>query len=399
MSMGIKAQETRRRRRAACLPDMDWALLTCAVALIGFGFVMVASASMSSADRLYDAPFHFILRHAVALGLALTFGLIAFVVPLRWWQSYGTLLFFVGITLLVLVLVPGVGRTVNGATRWISLGGFNLQSSEFMKFFAVIYVAGYLVRRHEEVVTRLSGFLKPMVLMVAAATLIMAQPDFGTTAVLLATVLGMLFLGGVQVSHFSSLLGLVGVAMVGLVASSDYRMQRITSFLDPFADPYNTGFQLTQALIAFGRGEWLGVGLGNGIQKQFYLPEAHTDFIMAVIGEEFGVLGTLAVMALFAFIVWRAFRMGSRAEQAGRGFEAYAAHGFGLGIGLQALINIGVNVGLLPTKGLTLPFMSYGSNSLIVVCMAVGVLLRIDADLRRDMAESGPVRGMKWARV
>jgi cell division protein FtsW len=234
---------------------------------------------------------------------------------------------------------------------------------------------------------------------VAAATLIMAQPDFGTTAVLLATVLGMLFLGGVQVSHFSVLFGMVGLAMVGLIASSPYRMERVTSYLDPFADPFDSGFQLSQALIAFGRGEWLGVGLGNGIQKQFYLPEAHTDFIMAVIGEEFGLVGTLMVIAAFAFIVWRAFRMGLRAERMGRCFEAYLAQGFGLGLGLQALVNIGVNVGLLPTKGLTLPFMSYGSNSLIVACMAVGLLMRIDLELRREMDTRVPDGGMRWARA
>jgi cell division protein FtsW len=389
----------RRRRRGERLLEVDWALLACTAALLGLGLVMVASASMSTADRLYQTPLHIVYRHGAALVLALTAGLVVFVVPTRWWQRYGTALFFVGVALLVLVLIPGVGRTVNGATRWIPLGPLSLQSSELMKFFAIIYIAGYLVRRRDEVATRLSGFLKPMFLMVAAATLIMAQPDFGTTAVLLATVLGILFLGGVQVVHFSALFAMVGLAMAALVASSSYRMERITSFLDPFADPYNTGFQLTQALIAFGRGEWLGVGLGNGIQKQFYLPEAHTDFILAVVGEEFGLIGTLAVIAAFTFIVWRAFRLGDRCERKGRLFEAYVAHGFGLGIALQALINIGVNVGLLPTKGLTLPFMSYGSNSLIVACMAIGVLLRIDADLRRETVASGPARGMKWARA
>jgi cell division protein FtsW len=320
-------------------------------------------------------------------------------VPVRWWQRYGTLLFFLGIALLVLVLVPGIGRSVNGATRWIPLGPFNLQSSEFMKFFAVVYVAGYLVRRREEVATRLIGFIKPMILMVAAATLIMAEPDFGTTAVLMATVLGMLFLGGVPVSNFIALLGTVSVALAGLVVFSPYRMARVTSYLDPFADPFNKGFQLTQALIAFGRGEWLGVGLGNGIQKQFYLPEAHTDFIMAVVGEELGMAGTLLVLAAFAFIVWRAFRLGRRAERAGRCFEAYLAQGFGLGLGLQALINIGVNVGFLPTKGLTLPFMSYGSNSLIVACMVIGLLLRIDVELRREAETEVPEGGMTWARA
>jgi len=378
---------------------MDWTLLVCVLLLLGFGFVMVASASMSIADRSFGDPFHFVVRHAIALGMAVGAAIAAFAIPLRWWEQSGTLLFFVGLAMLIAVLVPGLGRTVNGATRWIPLGPLNLQSSEFMKFFAVIYIAGYLVRRHEEVATRLSGFIKPMILMVGASTLIMAQPDFGTTAVLLATVLGMLFLGGVQVLHFSTLFGLVAAAGVALVALEPYRLQRVTSFLNPFEDPYNTGFQLSQALIAFGRGEWLGVGLGNGIQKQFFLPEAHTDFIMAVIGEEFGVVGTLAVIAAFGFVVWRAFNIGAAAERAGYCFGAYVAHGFGLGIGLQALINVGVNVGLLPTKGLTLPFMSYGSNSIIVACMAVAVLLRVDFQVRRMSDEAVPSGGMKWARA
>jgi cell division protein FtsW len=378
---------------------MDWPLLICVLLLLGFGFIMVASSSMSIADRGFGDPFHFVLRHGLALGLALAAGLLVFLIPANWWEKSGALLFFLGIALLIAVLVPGVGRTVNGATRWIPLGPLNIQSSELMKFFAVIYIAGYLVRRHEEVATRLSGFLKPMILMVLASTLIMAQPDFGTTAVLLATVLGMLFLGGVQVLHFSALFGMVAAAGVALVVLEPYRFQRVTSFLDPFADPFNTGFQLSQALIAFGRGEWLGVGLGNGIQKQFFLPEAHTDFILAVVGEEFGLVGTLAVIAAFVFVVLRAFSIGARAEQAGWCFAAHVANGFGLGIGLQALVNIGVNVGLLPTKGLTLPFMSYGSNSIIVACMAVAMLLRIDADLRRSEESAVPAGGMKWARA
>jgi cell division protein FtsW len=263
----------------------------------------------------------------------------------------------------------------------------------------VIYVSGYLVRRREEVATSLSGFLKPMFLMVIASALIMSQPDFGTTAVMLATVMALLFLGGVQVTHFAALFAMLAGAAAMLVIVEPYRLQRVTSFMHPFADPFDTGFQLSQALIAFGRGEWLGVGIGNGIQKQFFLPEAHTDFLMAVIGEEFGLAGTLAVIAAFGFILWRAFRIGARAEKAGHWFAAYAAHGLGLGLALQAFINIGVNLGLFPTKGLTLPFLSYGSNSIIIACVAVGIILRIDLDLRREAVEQGPVRGATWTRV
>jgi cell division protein FtsW len=387
------------RRRSGRLPDMDWPLLICVLLLLAFGFVMVASASMSIADRNFGTPFHFVTRHGLALGLALTAGMLVFSVPLGWWEKSGTALFFLGLVLLVLVLVPGIGRTVNGATRWIPLGPLNLQSSEFMKFFAVIYISGYLVRRKEEVATRLSGFVKPMILMVIASALIMRQPDFGTTAVMLATVMGLLFLGGVQVTHFAVLFGMLAAVAAFLVKLDPERLERVTSFLDPFADPFNAGYQLSQALIAFGRGEWLGVGLGNGIQKQFFLPEAHTDFLMAVVGEELGLVGTLAVVAAFGFFVWRAFSIGVRAERAGRWFAAYVAYGLGLAIGLQAMINIGVNLGLLPTKGLTLPFLSYGSNSLVVACMAAGLLLRTDLELRREAAEQGPVRELKWARA
>jgi len=387
------------RRRIGKLPDMDWSLLFCVLLLLAFGFVMVSSASLSIADRTFDAPFHFVTRHALALGLAMGLGILAFAVPTAWWERSSTALFFIGLLLLVLVLVPGIGRTVNGATRWIPLGPLNLQSSELMKLFAVIYISGYLVRRRQEVTTRLSGFLKPMFLMVIASALIMSQPDFGTTAVMLATVMALLFLGGVQVTHFAALFAMLAGAAAMLVIVEPYRLQRVTSFMHPFADPFDTGFQLSQALIAFGRGEWLGVGLGNGIQKQFFLPEAHTDFLMAVIGEEFGLAGTLAVIGAFGFILWRAFRIGARAEQAGHWFAAYTAHGLGLGMALQAFINIGVNLGLFPTKGLTLPFLSYGSNSIIIACVAVGILLRIDLDLRREAVEQGPVRGATWTRV
>jgi len=390
----------RDRRQAGRLPDLDWPLLACVLVLSGFGFVMMSSASMPIADRIFDAPFHFVVRHALALELAAVAGILVFATPLAWWERSGPALFLLGLVLLVLVLIPGIGRTVNGASRWIPLGPLNLQSSEFMKFFAVIFVSGYLVRRREEVATSLWGFLKPMILMVIASALIMRQPDFGTTVILLATVLGLLFLGGVRVTHFAVLFTMLILAAVILVALEPYRLERVTSFMDPFADPFDTGFQLSQALIAFGSGGWFGVGLGNGIQKQFFLPEAHTDFLMAVIGEELGLAGTLTVIAAFGFFLWRVLAIGARAERAGYWFAAYAAHGFGLGIGLQAIINIGVNLGLLPTKGLTLPFISYGSNSIIVTCMAVGLLLRIDRDLLRlEAAQQKPVEGMKWARA
>ena len=375
------------------LPDP--LLLGVVVILLGLGVVMVSSASLHLGAR-FGNPFHFVDRHLMALGLGVIGGLIMWTIPLDWWERASTGFYFVALALLLVVMIPGLGKTVNGATRWIALGSFNLQTSEFMKLALVLYVSGYLVRRQVEVAHSLWGFVKPMILVTLACSLLMLQPDFGTTTVLLVTALGMLFLGGAPLWQFMALLGLAGSAMVGLVLISPYRMARVTSFLDPWADPLDSGYQLAQALIAFGRGEWFGVGLGNGIQKQFYLPEAHTDFVMAVIGEEFGLLGTLAVIGLFGLLVWRAFSIGAMAQQREARFAAYAAYGVGLWLGLQAFINLGVNVGLLPTKGLTLPFISYGSNSLLVACAAIGLLLRIQRENRVAEDTEG---GGKWQRV
>ncbi|KAA6186625.1 putative lipid II flippase FtsW [Thiohalocapsa marina] len=385
---------------------LDLGLLICVAFLLGLGFVMVTSASMPIADRNYGDPFFYVLRHGFALGLALICGALCFAVPLHAWQRAAPWLLALGIALLVLLLLPGVGRTVNGATRWVPLGVFSLQPSELLKFFATLYVSDYMVRRRLEVQTSFSGFLRPMVSIGIACALIMAQPDFGTAAVILMTVMGLLFLGGVNLRYLGLLVPAVAGLLVMLILVEPYRLTRVTSFLRPFDDPYNTGYQLSQALIAFGRGEWLGVGLGNGIQKQFYLPEAHTDFLLAVIGEEFGLLGVLLIIALFAFIVWRAFDIGARAHARGALFSCYLAHGFGLLLGMQVFINVGVNTGLLPTKGLPLPFMSYGSNALIVAVMMAAVLLRIDFELRRRKGEPIPngrvqpvLRSRRWSRA
>jgi cell division protein FtsW len=397
MSQALSAEATlgarRRRRQEKRMPMLDGGLLVAVLFLLGLGFVMVTSASMPMADRTYEDPFFFVLRHGVALTLALMCGALCFAVPLRVWERAGPLLMLVGIGLLLVLLVPGVGRTVNGATRWIPLGVLNLQPSELIKFTAVIYLSGYLVREQLEVQTSLVGFVRPLALIGVAGALIMVQPDFGTTAVILATSMGLLFLGGVSVVSFIVLGVLLLAGLAALIITEPYRLTRVISFIDAFDDPFDTDYQLSQALIAFGRGEWLGVGLGQGIQKQFYLPEAHTDFLLAVVGEEFGLLGVLLVVALFAFITWRAFEIGARARRQGQMFACYAAHGFGLLIGLQAFINVGVNTGLLPTKGLPLPFMSYGSNALIVAVMAVGVLLRIDFELRRTSVDPIPEGG------
>ncbi|VAX08774.1 Cell division protein FtsW [hydrothermal vent metagenome] len=394
MNIDLRPQATPSLTRSV-LPPLDYWLIGAALALLGFGVIMVASASLHLGDRLVGNPFYYLIRHGIAVGLGLVGALIVSQIPVEQWQKAGPLLYFIGLGMLILVLVPGVGREANGATRWIPIGSFNLQSSEFMKLFLVVYIAGYLVRRQLEVTHSLWGFAKPMILLVLASALIMVQPDFGTTAVLLATALGLLFLGGVALWQFTLLLGLTGAILTGLVVSSPYRLERVTAFLDPWADVTGSGYQLAQALIAFGQGEWFGVGLGNGIQKQFYLPEAHTDFLMAVIGEEFGLLGTLIVIGLFSLIVWRAFRIGAAAEALDQRFSAYVAYGFGLWLGMQAFINVGVNIGLLPTKGLTLPLMSYGGNSIIVACLVIALLLRIDYETGRD-APRHKLEQVKW---
>ena len=388
-----------RRRRSERPAAFDLPLLMAALGLLSFGFVMVASASMTIGDTCCKDPFFFVTRHTLAMGLALGAGLLTFTVPVSWWERMGAWFFLGTAGMLVLVLIPGVGHNVNGATRWIPLGPLNLQPSEFMKLFAVIYIAGYLVRHADDVANKLSGFIRPMILIGLAAALILKQPDFGTTTVMLATVMGLLFLGGVSVMPFAVLFGTVLVGLTFLVMTSEYRMRRILSFLNPWEDPFASGYQLSQALIGFGRGEWLGVGLGNGIQKQYFLPEAHTDFLASVIAEELGLVGMLTVIGAFAFISWRAFGIGARAEAVGQRFAAYTAQGIGLWLGLQAFVNIGVNSGMLPTKGLTLPFLSYGSNSLIVACVAIAILLRIDATVRQEASETTLPRGMPWLRA
>ena len=369
---------------------VDWWLLLAALALICLGVVMVSSASMHLGGR-YDRPFQYMNKHLLALLLGVLAAMLVLQIPTKWWERMSTPLYFIAVFMLALVLIPGVGKTVNGATRWIALGPFNLQTSEFMKLFMIFYMAGYLVRRQVEVAHTLWGVIKPLLLLMLPVFILMLQPDFGSTVVILATALGLLFLGGAPLWQFALLAGLAVVGGVVLITTSPYRLERVTSFLNPWADPQNSGYQLTQALIAFGRGEWTGVGLGNGIQKQFYLPEAHTDFIMAVIGEELGLLGTLLVILLFVIVVWRAFAIGALAESMSRRYAAFVAYGIGLWLGMQAFVNIGVNVGLLPTKGLTLPFVSYGSNSLIVACMAAAVLLRIHWENQVDEEQRGRV--------
>ena len=317
-----------------------------------------------------------------ALGCALA--LVAVNVPVAWWQRSGWLLLGIGLLVLVLVLTP-LGRTVNGSTRWIPFGLFNVQVSEVAKLCLIAYLAGYVVRRREELLNTWPGFLKPLVVLGVASVLLVIQPDFGATVVLVTAAAGMIFLSGVRLSRFLPLIAVLVVLGVVLVLTQPYRLKRVVSYLDPWKDQFDSGYQLTQSLIAFGRGEWAGVGLGNSIQKLFYLPEAHTDFIFAIIAEEFGLFGSLTVLALFAVLVVSGLVIARRAERAGMEFGACFAYGITLLIGLQAGINMAVSTGLLPTKGLTLPLVSYGGSSLMISCICIGVLARIELE-RLDQA-------------
>lgn len=354
---------------------LDANLLAAALLLVALGLVMVASASVSIAERQTGNAFFYLWRQGAFVALGLLAGFAVLNVRLVYWERLGPWFLLFGLVLLVVVL--GIGREVNGSVRWLSLGPVNFQPSELVKLFMVIYLAGYLVRRGDEVRESVKGFLKPMALVGLVGVLLLLEPDFGAAAVITATVLGMMFLGGVRLWQFGILFLVMSAGMAMLAISSPYRMARLTSFVNPWADPFNSGFQLTQALIAFGRGEWLGVGLGGSIQKLFYLPEAHTDFLFAVLAEELGLLGVIAVISLFAVIVWRAFAVGQTAALAGNRFAAYTAYGIGMWLGLQAFINLGVNMGVLPTKGLTLPLMSYGGSSIVMSCVAVALLLRV----------------------
>ncbi|MBP6917909.1 MAG: putative lipid II flippase FtsW [Legionellaceae bacterium] len=358
-------------------------LIVAVLGLIVLGLMMVASSSVMISTKFYHQPFHFLLRQAIYLFVGFVLAVVVMRIDSSLWERYSVPLLFVCLIMLVLVLVPGIGRVVNGSRRWLSLGPIGVQVSELAKITMIIYVSGYLVRQEEQVKQNIMGFLKPMVIMMVMAFLLLLEPDFGATVVIVLTVMAMLFLVGVKLRYYIGLLILVGLSMVFLAVSSPYRMARLTAFLNPWADQFNSGYQLTQSLIAFGRGGWLGVGLGESVQKMFYLPESYTDFIFAVLAEEFGLLGILLVLLLYSVVVWRGLMIGYVAYCSGRRqFAAFAAYGITFWLGLQAVINMGVNLGLLPTKGLTLPFLSYGGASLIVNCIVVALLLRIDHENR-----------------
>ncbi len=355
--------------------DTQIVLIYGLLALIGL--IMVTSASIGMADQQMGDPFYFGKRQFLRLLLGVVLVWLAYRIPTRLWRDNGMVLMLGSIMLLVLVLVPGVGRTVNGSTRWLDLVLFTVQVSEIAKLFLIIYLSGYLIRRSDEIKTDMKGFLKPMIILAVASGLLLMEPDFGAASVLLMTGLGMMYLGGVRFGNFFIfVLGTLSI-MVLLAMASPYRMARVTSFLDPWADPFNSGFQLTQSLIAIGSGGMFGTGLGGSIQKLFYLPEAHTDFLFAIYAEELGLIGIVFLIAIYAWFLWRCFSIGKTALLKGHAFGAYLVYGVALLVSIQALINMGVNMGALPTKGLTLPFISYGGNSILIMSFAIGLVLRV----------------------
>ena len=374
------------RMAGAPAPEYDRSLAWAALLLVALGLVMVYSASIATAEASrYSGqnPAYFLIRHAAFLALSLAAATMVFLVPVRWWQKGAPWIFAASFVLLVLVLIPGIGREVNGARRWLNLMVATVQPSEIMKLATVLYAADYTVRKHAVLKSFKRGLLPMLGVMLAVAWLLLREPDFGAFGVVAVTAFGLLFLGGMNGRHFTALVGMLALGFAGLVLSSPYRMQRIFGFMDPWSDAYGKGYQLSHALIAFGRGEWLGVGLGASVEKLHYLPEAHTDFLLAVIAEELGLAGVVVVLALFLWIVLRAFAIGRQAAMRERHFHALVAQGIGIWIGFQSLINMGVNMGLLPTKGLTLPLMSFGGSGLIVNCVAIAVLLRIDWENRQ----------------
>ncbi|MEO7936784.1 MAG: putative lipid II flippase FtsW [Dokdonella sp.] len=378
--MSASSQAT---RRGAPQGRYDTGVVLSAIGLASLGLIMVASSSISIADSQHVGPFYYLIRHLVFLSLGVILACIVARVELERIERHAVFLLLVAFILLLLVFVPGIGMRINGARRWIHLGISGFQSVEMVKLILIVYLASYLVRHRESVHASMIGVLKPLGIAGLLVVLLLAQPDFGSATLLLAVSLGMIWLGGARLRNLGLLAAMATPALAWAAMFEDYRLKRLKSFLDPWADPFNEGFQLTQALIAVGRGEWFGVGLGASVQKLFYLPEAHTDFILAVIAEELGFFGILLVLGLFAGLVGSGMRVGLRAMERGQRFGGYCAFGVSLMIAFQALVSIGVNLGVLPTKGLTLPLISSGGSSVMMTCVAIGLLARVSYELSR----------------
>lgn len=376
----------------------DYWVLVPALLLACVGLVMVGSASLAVAEGQGVSSWHYLARHAVFIVAGVVIALSLRIIPIAFFERISRPMMLLATLGLLLVLVPGLGHTVNGSTRWLRLGVFNFQVVEAVKLMVIIYLAGYLARKTDLVKSRFFDTLKPLILAGMLSVILLLQPDMGSAAVITAIIFGMVWLAGAAWRHIF-LLGALTIPAFGWAAMEPYRLRRIVSFMDPWADPFNSGFQLTQALIAVGRGEWFGVGLGASIQKLFYLPEAHTDFIFAVLAEEFGFFGVLFVLTLFLLLVTRMMVIGLMAHREGRAFAGFLAYGIGLWIGLQALVSIGVNLGVLPTKGLTLPLISSGGSSALMIIFGIGVVLRIKYELDRDgqVAVAGKPRAARAA--
>jgi len=374
------------QKKRVPLPAYDETLTWVTLSLLGLGLVMVYSASIAIAEAgKWHQPAYFLVRHAVFLGISVALAAIAFQLPMHVWQRISPYLFLLGTGLLVVVLIPGIGREVNGSQRWLPLAFVSLQPSEFMKLLVVIYAADYTVRKAAYMHSFRKGFLPMLLVMLLIGGLLLREPDFGAFAVITAIAMAILFLGGMNWKLFAGLIVMLVMGFLLLIWTSPYRMQRIVGFMDPWADSFGQGYQLSHALIGFGRGEWLGVGLGGSVEKLLYLPEAHTDFLLAVIAEELGFAGVAVVIVLFAWLVMRAFAIGRQAACLERYFPALVAQGVGVWLAVQAIINIGVNMGVLPTKGLTLPLMSFGGSGMVANCIAIALLLRVDSENRQLM--------------
>ncbi|MDV5170888.1 cell division protein FtsW [Photobacterium rosenbergii] len=366
--------------KPAAQSPYDRQLVWIALALMATGLVMVTSASVPIATRLTDMPFYFALRHGFFLFCSLVLASFVLMIPLEKWRQYSVPMLIVSIVLLIVVL--GVGRSVNGASRWIPLGIFNLQPAEVAKLSLFLFLSGYLVRQYQQVRETFVGFAKPLLVLVLLGALLLEQPDLGSFVVMFVTTVGMLFIAGAKLWQFIVMIATAGVGIASLIYFEPYRWRRVTSFLDPWDDPFGSGYQLTQSLMAFGRGEWLGQGLGNSIQKLEYLPEAHTDFVFAVLAEEVGLIGVTVVLLLIFALVFKALMIGRRCLQTEQLYGGFLAFGFAFWFAFQTLVNVGAAAGMVPTKGLTLPLISYGGSSLFIMATAVAILIRIDYEQR-----------------
>jgi len=393
LTLTASATPPQALRNSRTMLAYDVSLLWTTLLLLAIGLVMVYSASIAMAESSAHTGFrawYFLARHALFSCIGVVAAVVAFQIPVKVWQRLAPWLFLAGAALLIVVLVPGIGKVVNGSRRWISLFVVNIQPSEFMKLAVVLYAASYAVRKaaflHAEQPLRqtlMRGFLPLFLVIVLIGELLILEPDFGAFVVIVAIGFGILFLGGLDWRLFLGLSFLVPIALGAVLVAAPYRLQRLTAFLDPWSDPLHKGYQLSHSLIAFGRGEWLGVGLGSSVEKLMYLPEAHTDFLLAVIAEELGFLGVAAVVVLFAWLLFRAYAIGRQAARLERPFAALVSYGIGVWLGVQGFINMGVNMGVLPTKGLTLPLLSFGGSGIVANCIAVALLLRIDWENRR----------------